>query len=64
MKNSFFIFLFFLFNNLYAENISIEANNISLDSKDNTSIFENQVIVKTKDKIINRWMKKKARSSL
>ena len=52
MRNSIIIILFFLFKNLYAENISIEANNISLDNNDNTSIFENEVVVKTKDKTI------------
>ena len=52
MRNSIFIIFFFLIKNLYAENMSIEANNISLDKKDNTSIFENQVVVKTKNKII------------
>ena len=31
MKNSIIIILFLLFKNLYAENISIEANNISLE---------------------------------
>ena len=34
-------------------NISIEANNISLDNNDSSSIFENEVVVKTKDKTIN-----------
>ena len=53
MRNSIFLILFFLFKDLYAENILIEANNVSLDKKDNTSIFENQVVVKTKNKIIN-----------
>ena len=52
MRNSIFLILFFLFKDLYAENISIEANNISLDNKNNTSIFENEVVVKTRDKII------------
>ena len=52
MKNSIIIILFLLFKNLYAENISIEANNISLDNNDSTSIFENEVVVKTKDKVI------------
>ena len=52
MKNSIIIILFLLFKNLYAENISIEANNISLDNNDSSSIFENEVVVKTKDKVI------------
>ena len=52
MKNSIIIILFLLFKNLYAENISIEANNISLDNNDSSSIFESEVVVKTKDKVI------------
>ena len=52
MKNSIIIILFLLFKNLYAENISIEANNISLDNNENSTIFENEVVVKTKDKVI------------
>tara|TARA_A100001015_G_scaffold35505_1_gene39213 strand:- start:2116 stop:4506 length:2391 start_codon:yes stop_codon:yes gene_type:complete len=52
MRNSIFIILLLFFENLYAENLSIEANNISLNKQDNTSIFENQVIVKTKGKVI------------
>ena len=52
MKNNIIIILFLLFKNIYAENISIEANNISLDNNDSSSIFENEVVVKTKDKVI------------
>lgn len=52
MRSSFFLIFIFFFKNLYAENILIEANNISLDKNDNTSIFENNVVVKTKNKTI------------
>ena len=49
MKNKFLITFFFLLVNniLSAENISIESKNIILDKNKNTSIFENEVIIKT-----------------
>ena len=56
MKNKFKIF-FFLFllssgNILFAENILIESRNIILDKNKNTSIFENDVIIKTENNYI------------
>ena len=51
MKNKFFIILLiFLTGNSFAENLFITAENISLDKNKNLSIFENNVIVKTKNK--------------
>ena len=49
MKNKILIIIFFfLINNiLLAENILIESKNIILDKNKNTSIFENEVIIKT-----------------
>ncbi len=54
MKNKFlFIFIvFFLNTKLFAENIFIEAKNISLDKEKEISIFRNDVTVKTIDKKI------------
>ena len=51
MKNKFLIVLFFLkiASNVYAEEIKIEAKNITLDKKNFTSIFENEVVIKTED---------------
>ena len=54
MKNKIILLIFlFFFKTAFAENIEIIANNISLDNNNNTSIFENNVIVKTKNKTIN-----------
>jgi len=49
MKNKFIIiFIFLLINNISsAENILIESKNIILDKNKSTSIFENEVIIKT-----------------
>ncbi len=49
MKNNFFtLFLIFLFNlSLNAQEIFIEAENITLDKKKQVSIFENKVIITT-----------------
>jgi len=49
MKNKILITVFFLLVNniLSAENILIESKNIILDKNKNTSIFENEVIIKT-----------------
>ena len=45
------IILSFIFNNvLFADNILIESKNIIIDKNKDTSIFEDQVIVKTEDK--------------
>ena len=54
MKNKFLITFFFLLVNniLSAENISIESKNIILDKNKNTSIFENEVIIKTDNNYI------------
>ena len=54
MKNKKYIFLFtfLFFSNVFAENIQIQARNITLDKDKITSIFENDVVVKTKNKII------------
>ncbi len=53
MRNKFYlIFLIFFLNNSYAENLLITANNISLDKNSNISIFEKNVVVKTKNKTL------------
>ena len=51
MKNKFLLVFFFLFyaSNISAENIFIEAKNISLDKNKQLSLFENDVKVKTAD---------------
>ena len=65
MKNRLFVFFtaFFFSTASLAENVSIEAKNITLDKDQEISIFENDVTVKTKDKIIKseyvRYNKKK-----
>ena len=52
MKNRFLILilLFTLTGNGQAENLKIEAKNITLDKKKFITIFENEVVVKTEDK--------------
>ena len=52
MRNKLLIIFLFFFQNVFAENISIIATDISIDKNNNTSIFKNNVIVKTKDKTI------------
>ena len=56
MKNKiiiiFFVFSLFLSSILLAENVSITAKNISLDKENNVSIFEDEVVVKTRNKTI------------
>ena len=51
MKNKLLIFFIFLFYSLkvHAENVFIEAKNISLDKNRKISIFESEVKVKTSD---------------
>ena len=51
MKNKFLLVFLFLFysSNIFAENIFIEAKNISLDKNKQLSLFENEVKVKTTD---------------
>ena len=55
MKNKLFIIFFSIFfaGNSFAENLLIKAKNISLDKDGMTSIFKNEVTVKTEDKVIN-----------
>ena len=52
MKNKFYIliFLFLFIRPSTAENLSIEAKNITLDKKNETSIFQNEVLIKTESK--------------
>ncbi len=54
MRNSFLVlFLSFLvFSYAGAESLKIQANNITLDKKNNTSIFEKEVNITTEDGII------------
>ncbi len=54
MRNKIYIFLiFFLFlSNSFAENLQIQAKNITLDKDKVTTVFENDVVIKTKNKII------------
>ena len=47
-----FVFSLFLSSILLAENVSITAKNISLDKENNVSIFEDEVVVKTRNKIL------------
>ena len=55
MKNKFFIVFitFFLASLLHAEDLFIEAKDITLNKDKKTTIFKNSVSVKTKDKIIS-----------
>ena len=54
MKSKLYIYLFtfLFFSNAFAENIQIQARNITLDKDKVTTVFENDVVVKTKNKII------------
>ena len=54
MKNKIYIFafVFLFFSKVLAENLEINAKNITLDKDKVTTVFENDVIVKTKNKII------------
>ena len=56
MKNRFlFIFFFLIFNSsIKAENINIEAKNITLNKNQKSSLFKNEVKVETKDGYIIR----------
>ena len=49
MKNKFLIFIIYslLFSSLCAENLNIQSKKISIDKKNEISIFEGDVIVKT-----------------
>ena len=54
MKNKFLIIFYLaLFTDAFADNILIEAKNITLDKNRVTSIFENNVVIKTQDTVIN-----------
>ena len=52
MKSNFLITIIsiFLFSKAFAENLSIEAKNITLDKKNNTTIFQDQVTISTESK--------------
>ena len=52
MKNSFFLIFIIIFmsTGLVAENISIEAKDITLDKDNQSTIFQNNVTVQTEDK--------------
>ena len=56
MRNKLFTIILscFFSTNLFCENLLIESKNISLDKNKETSIFQNEVKIKTQDgKIIN-----------
>ena len=48
MKNNFFIifYLFFYSTNLFADSLSIQAKNISIDKDMGTTIFKDEVTAK------------------
>ena len=54
MKSKFFIILIsiFFFENLFGENISIVASNVTVEKEKNLTIFEKNVIITTKNKTI------------
>ena len=53
MKSKIFLIFFsFFLSKLCAENILITAKNISIDKNDNSSIFQNEVVVETQNKNI------------
>ncbi len=54
MKSKFFtiLYLFFYSTNLFADNLSIQAKNISIDKDMETSIFKDEVTVKSDKKLI------------
>ena len=47
MKNSFIVFIIVILmaNNVFAENVSIKAENISIDKKNETTIFKDNVVI-------------------
>ena len=55
MKNNIFVFLLLVFLNthLNADDLFIEAKDISLNKNNETTIFKNNVVIKSKDKKIN-----------
>ena len=54
MKSNFIIFILALFlsSKLFAENLFIEAKDITLNKDQETTVFRNSVTIKTKDKQI------------
>ena len=52
IKLQIIFFLFFFPTNLLAENLLIQAKNITLDKDGRTSVFTNEVVIETKEKII------------
>ena len=53
MRNSFLIILFVFFSDtLFAKDLDIKAKNISLDKKNNISIFKDDVIIKDENNTI------------
>ena len=60
MKNNFIkILLFFLFTNVsFADELEINAKNISLDKKKEISIFQDEVIIIDKDNNIINILRK------
>ena len=59
MKNKIYIFtfVFLFFSKVLAENLEITAKNITLDKDKVTTVFENDVIVKTKQHLSNRSLR-------
>ena len=55
MKNKIFIilYLFFYSTNIFADNLSIQAKNITINKDGMTSIFQDEVTVKSEEKLIN-----------
>ena len=51
-KNFIYLFTFLFFSNAFAENIQIQAKNITLDKDKVTTVFENDVVIKTENKTI------------
>ena len=51
MRNKFYIFIIsiFFYSNAYSEDLKIESKEITLDKNNNTSIFENRVVITTSD---------------
>ena len=55
MRNNIFInliFFLFLIKSGFAENITIQSKNITLDKNKETSIFQNDVVIRTQDESI------------
>ena len=54
MKNKFLITIFLILLNteLFSEELSIEAKNVTLDKTNELTIFKDDVLVRTKDKVI------------